>query len=85
MAKATIEFIATSGIHSEFLDKTFKNVLVTTNTIAKNVIFQTEDGKNIFLNPNYEIAFSQYGIRIEGFFLIENCLGSAVIIIKDYI
>ena len=84
MAKATIKIIATSGIHKEYLDKVFTNVKIHTD-ITKTVIFKTEDEKVLFLNPNYQIRFGAYGVELEGYFLINESLGSAVILIKDYI
>jgi len=83
MGKGTIEFIATAGIHKEWLEKKFIDTSINTNN-AGAVVFQTKNGDQIFLNPNFQIRFVYKGIELEGYFLIGNCLGNAVILISDY-
>jgi hypothetical protein len=83
MGKGTIEFVATAGIHKEWLEKKFIDTEINTNN-ANTVVFQTKNGNNFFLNPNFQIRFGNKGIELEGYFLIENCLGGAVLLITDY-
>lgn len=83
MGKGTIKFVATSGIHKEWLDKKFIDVEINTNT-AKALVFQTKGEDVFFLNPNFEIRFNEKGIELEGYLLINNCLGNAVVLITEY-
>jgi hypothetical protein len=83
MGKGTVKFVATSGIHKEWLDKKFIEVDINTNT-AGALVFETKGEDVFFLNPNFEIRFSPKGIELEGYFLIGNCLGNAAVLISEY-
>lgn len=84
MAKgiATIQIIAASGIHNEFLDKIFTEVKVS-SAIDGAVLFETSSA-NILMNSKFEIKFVNGGISLEGFALIDNSLGRLVVLITNY-
>jgi len=84
MAKgiATIQIIAASGIHKELLDKIFTEVKVSSH-IDGAILFETPR-VNILMNSKFELNFAQGGISIEGFALIDNCLGKLVVLITNY-
>ena len=84
MAKATIKFVAVSGIHNTFLDKKFENVEIVSNTEGA-IVFQIPNEEDIFLNPNFKIKFHRTGIEMEGYFLVGNCLGMASVLIINYV
>jgi hypothetical protein len=83
MAKATIEFIGTSGIHKDFLNKIYLNVTILTNNQGA-ITFSTEEKEIFHLNPNFQIRFGTYGVEIEGYLLIDKALGMATILITQY-
>lgn len=83
MGKAKIEFIGTSGIHKDFLNKIYSDVSILTNS-QNAIIFSTQNKEIFHLNPNFQIRFGRCGIEIEGYFLIGNSLGMASILITNY-
>jgi hypothetical protein len=83
MGKANIEFIGTSGIHKQFLNKIYSNVQIITNNQGA-IVLKTETEEVFHLNPNFQIRFGPCGIEIEGYFLIDKSLGMASILITKY-
>lgn len=83
MAKASIKFVATSGIHNNLLDKEFENVKIISNSEGA-IVFQISNEEDIFLNSNFKIKFHEVGVEVEGYFLVGNCLGMASVLITKY-
>ena len=83
MAEATIKFIGVSGIHKEYLDREYENVKMTSDNIG-TVVFETENGEVFYLNSNFKTRFGPKGLELDGYFLIDNALGAAVIVVSNY-
>jgi hypothetical protein len=83
MAQATIKFIGVSGIHKEYLDQEYENVKIKSDNIG-TVVFETENGIIFYLNSNFKTRFGPKGMELDGYFLIDEALGAAVVLVSSY-
>jgi hypothetical protein len=83
--KATIKIIGANTYTQGLIERTFVNVVIGRNNDG-SIVFLTNDAvvKEIFLDRNSSIHFTEHGFVVEGYGIVGYNVGKLSILIQSY-